>query len=148
MNPVSIEALVKLRQLIEDKEKVNAKIVVKSKKTGKDITYKISAFPDPKEKFYTDYRILIGYEQGYNSFTNCCYVTNIGSVGYYSKFRFAKTPVIKGAHWLLENFINRNFDHILDKADLFHTGACLKCGRELTDAHSIEFGIGPVCRGD
>jgi len=142
------ESLQILRDLIEDKEKVNAKIVVKSKKSGKDVTYKISGFPDEKKKFYTDYKILIGFENDYNSFTNCCYVTSIGSVEEYSRYRFTHKPIIKGAHWLLEHFINRDFDHILDKAELYHTGRCLKCGRELTDAHSIELGIGPVCRGN
>lgn len=33
-----------------------------------------------------------------------------------------------------------------DRLEILHTGNCSVCGRELTDAISLTFGIGPECR--
>ena len=37
----------------------------------------------------------------------------------------------------------RNLDS--DKAELWHAGACSRCGRQLTDPESIAAGLGPIC---
>jgi len=30
--------------------------------------------------------------------------------------------------------------------EIFHDGRCSKCGRQLTDPESVEYGLGPYCR--
>jgi hypothetical protein len=39
------------------------------------------------------------------------------------------------------------FDVLDTLIDVMHTGKCLVCSKTLTDAKSIEFGLGPICRG-
>lgn len=34
------------------------------------------------------------------------------------------------------------------KVHILHEGMCGKCGRPLTDPVSIEYGLGPICRGE
>ena len=54
MNPISKKALMQLREfLYNPEEKVSAVIVVKSKRTGKDFTYKITADTRRKTRIIT-----------------------------------------------------------------------------------------------
>jgi hypothetical protein len=41
----------------------------------------------------------------------------------------------------------KNFGLLDSLVEVMHTGNCLVCGKTLTDAKSIEFGLGPICRG-
>ena len=49
---------------------------------------------------------------------------------------------------MILNLIYTNqIDKLLEVVELSHTGKCMKCNRTLTDLTSIEFGMGPTCRG-
>jgi len=37
-------------------------------------------------------------------------------------------------------------DVVENGVEIMHIGKCIKCGKPLTDATSIEIGLGPVCR--
>jgi hypothetical protein len=72
-------------------------------------------------------------------------------LGYYKDGNVIKSGSIvesdtaKGISWLLRQIESGNTHRLNEQAEVFHTGKCLKCGRELTDAHSIETGLGPIC---
>lgn len=137
---VTDETLDTLVTHLENKKKVNCILVVTSKKTGEDNTYKITGNPYNSASYFLD----ISYESGYNVFTKCAYYFD--ETNYLYKYKDTNSSIIKGAFWLLDNLMKRNFDFILEKADISHTGTCMKCGRELTDAVSIKFGMGKTCR--
>lgn len=142
-NKLSKEALEYFVNLIENKEDVSGKFVVTSLRTREDYTYKIKA-KKKGESYFID--ILI--ESGYNSFKKVGYwydgkVTMLSHLNSGIVINFA----INGAEWFLKYMMKKDFDYILQKTKVEHTGTCLKCGRELTDAASIEYGMGPICRG-
>jgi hypothetical protein len=117
-------------------EDISAVIVVKSKKTGEDHTYKIIA-----NNRLSNRRFSVYMEVTYNNFEyiHTCY--NI-----YAEPKFISGKVARGGLWLLKAFINKKINKVLEDASLYHTGRCIKCNRVLTDATSIEYGMGPECR--
>lgn len=47
-------------------------------------------------------------------------------------------------NWVWKRVISRA---VPDNIHILHLGRCSICGRELTDAQSLERGIGPICAG-
>ena len=138
-NQVTKEVLEKLVNFIENKEKVSSILVVTSIETGADFTYKLTGIP----KGVDNYFISMYYEIGYLDFVK-------GAYHFHDTQMLDKgnnSGNIKGAYWLLKYLMKKDFDFILDKTTISHTGNCLKCNRELTDAESIEYGMGKTCRG-
>lgn len=121
-----------------EKNNVGGNFTIRSKRTKKDFTYKIkrSFFKENWithiyiESQYLDFKHLGTYRNG-GVFKNGASITS---------------DTAKGIAWVLKNVESGNFDMIEEQADIFHTKSCLRCGRELTDASSIELGLGPVCR--
>lgn len=64
----------------------------------------------------------------------------------YSKRSVVTCPSARVIAWVLKYVEREDFDHLNKGAEIMHTGNCLRCGKELTDATSIEIGLGPVCR--
>ena len=137
MNQVKPETLVEV--LKSEKNNKGGRFTVKSKSTGKDFTYQISR-SQFKNKWYTQVFI----ETQYLSFKHLGVFKN---EGIFKAGAPVTTPSAMGIAWLLKNVERGRVAAIASQADIYHTGKCLKCGKELTDAVSIEVGLGPVCRG-
>lgn len=141
MNQINKETLEQLVKLIKVKEKINCKIIVTSKKTKIDNTYLIKGNKGRNGYYFLN----ISYESSYNEFTKVAFEMN-SKVYYLEPFKIKGSTAIMGAYWLLTCLVFEKLDKILKATDVQHTGTCMKCGRELTDAESIEYGMGKTCR--
>lgn len=127
-------------ETILNAEKIKGAIfTIKSTSKDKDFTYKIktSTFNDKKY-------IHVYYEYQYMKFKY---------LGFYSAGKIIKkggvevqTPVAKAISWSLNKTEKQEFVKLNEQVEIMHIGKCAKCSRPLTDAHSIEIGVGPVCR--
>lgn len=127
------------KELVTSNSKSNGgAFTVKSKKTGKDFTYKI-ARKEFKGKFYTHCYIETQYMQ-------------FKYIGTFKDGNIIKNKMInadqtaQGLSWLINNALGENWEKIQAQSHLMHLGKCVKCGRPLTDSDSIEMGLGPYCR--
>jgi len=125
--------------ITNEKKNSGGIFTIRSKKTGKDFTYKI------KRNFFNgNWYTHIYVEQNYLSFKH---------IGTYFRGRIYKrgsevnTPSAIGISFILFKVEQKHFKWIDKQADIMHEGKCLLCGRTLTDAESIEKGFGPVCAG-
>jgi hypothetical protein len=57
------------------------------------------------------------------------------------------SPSAVAIAYILAKVEAKAFDFLDSVTEVMHTGNCLVCGKTLTDADSIAFGLGPVCRG-
>lgn len=139
MNKINKETLLKLvHQLKDVNDTVNSILVLQAKATNKDYTYKIKAFNHDK----TNKRIiLIKIEVDYNKFKTAYLIGN----GECKDMKYNSIPY-KGANWFLNQLYAEKIDYILEHYNVLHTGKCIKCNRTLTDATSIEIGMGSKCR--
>lgn len=130
--------------LTVEKQKKSAPIIIQSRRTGKDYTFKISR-SEYQEKWYTH----IWIEQTYNHYAH---------MGTYWRGHNSKGSIIKDGRrltsqgakaivWVLDHAIHKRFSSLQKQVAILHTGRCLACGRELTDAESVKRGVGPVCAG-
>ena len=134
---ISSTALASVLQ--NDKNNSGADFTLKSLATGKDYTYKI-ARKEFKGKFYTH----VSVEVGYLSFEYLG--TYVGGGAIKRKGAPITTPSAQAIAFVLKKVEEEQFAFLDAKMDLMHKGSCLVCGRTLTDANSIETGLGPVCR--
>ena len=117
-----------------------APFTVKSKSTGKDYTYRIGRkFGTKKQAWYTNVYV----EQGYLNFVYLgqYFNGNIWNRGIIS------TPSAKAIAHVLLNVETGHTDLLDQQMETMHSGQCMRCGRPLTDAISIERGLGPTCAG-
>jgi hypothetical protein len=115
-----------------------AHFTIRSIKTGKDFTYKITR-SEFKEKWYTQVHVEIGYLEFVRLGTySDGKITNKGNV--------VETPAALGIAFILEKVEMEKFELLDTLCDIFHLGKCLVCGKTLTDSNSIEIGLGPKCR--
>lgn len=115
-----------------------ADFTIKSLKTGKDYTYKI-ARSEYNGKFYTHIKVEVEYLKFVRLGTYFGgRITNKGNM--------VETPSAIAIAYVLGKVDLKAFDVLDSQIDVMHTGHCLVCGKTLTDANSIEFGLGPVCR--
>lgn len=114
-------------------------ITVRSKRTGKDYTFKIK-----RSKYRNTWYTHVYVEKEYLRFVH---------IGTYFKGKIFKkrvhvnTPASLAIEWVLRNIDREMFDSVRNNVELFHIGKCIKCGKALTDSESIERGLGPVCAG-
>lgn len=122
----------------ENKQLKGAPFTVRSKRSGADFTYKF------KQAVFNDQPYLHVYiEVEYLKFRYLGWYRDGNLV---RKGATIDTPAAKGIAWILSKLKAQAFDAVEAQADLFHMGSCAKCGKPLTDATSIEIGIGPICR--
>lgn len=120
------------------KKNSGGSFTMRSRSTGKDYTYKIA-----RNEFRGTWYTHVFIERQYLSFLHLGIYTN----GIIKKKGIAvDSETANGIAWLLRQIEKRDFTNLDTQAELFHTGTCLRCGRELTDASSIEIGLGPTCR--
>ena len=129
---------INLQYLFREKNNNGAEFTVKSLKTGKDYTFKVNR-SEYNGTWYTHVKV----EKGYDSFVRLGTFSN-GKITH--KREEVKTPAADAISWLLRQIVNQDYARIKQNVKIMHTGACLVCGKKLTDATSIEAGIGPVCR--
>jgi len=122
----------------EGKKLNGAPFTIRSKKSGKDYTFKISQVPF-KDNNYIHIKVETEY-------------LNFKYMGWYrdgkiiNKKLEVDTPASQAVSWFFRQMFSNNFDNLNQSVDIFHLGKCLKCGKTLTDSNSIEVGFGPVCR--
>lgn len=123
-------------------ESGQAIFTIVSKKSGNRFTYRMRGLeqpPKPLTQFFVD--VLTGPENS-NDYTFIGTVFTIGAApGFYPsrKSRISSdAPSVRGFKWCWANLDSEDFE-------LWHAGACGRCGRQLTDPESIERGLGPVC---
>jgi hypothetical protein len=116
-----------------------ADFTIRSIKTGKDYTYKISR-SEYNGKWYTHVKV----ETEYLKFVRLGTYYN-GRIT--NKGNLVESPSAIAIAWVLNKVEAKNFALLSESVEIMHTGHCLVCGKTLTDAKSIEIGLGPICRG-
>lgn len=125
--------------IFRERKNNGAIFTVKSLKTKKDYTYKISR-AKYNDKWYTHVKCESGY-------LNFKYLGSYFKGKLYKKGELQKTPTAIAISFILD-YVEKGKTDWLDKnMNLMHEGQCLCCGKSLTDAESIERGLGPVCAG-
>lgn len=133
MNPLALEHVIR-----SNKQNSGAEFTVRSKRTGKDFTYKLSRSTYHGHT-YTHVKVETQYQQyQYLGYYDCGMIVR--------KKDSVETPSAVAIAWVLRQVENKNIT-ALDGVEVFHLGKCVRCGATLTDATSIEIGLGPVCRG-
>jgi hypothetical protein len=132
---ISSSALVSV--LGAEKNNNGADFTIKSLKTGKDYTYAISR-SEFKGKWYTHVKV----EKGYLEFARLGSYFN-GKI--YQKGQVVDSPSAVAIGFVLKKVEEGKIEFLDANVEVMHKGCCLRCGRALTDAQSIERGLGPVC---
>jgi len=115
-----------------------AEFTAKSLRTNKDYTFQISR-NEFQGKWYTHLYV----ENGYLNFQHLGTYLN-GKV--FKKRQVVETPSAIAIAWILAKVEEGKADLVDANVQITHLGKCLRCGKTLTDAKSIEIGLGPVCR--
>jgi hypothetical protein len=115
-----------------------AEFTAKSLRTNKDYTFQISR-NEFQGKWYTHLYV----ETEYLHFQHLGTYLN-GKV--FKKRQVVETPSAIAIGWILAKVEEGKADLVDANVQITHLGKCLRCGRTLTDAKSIEIGLGPVCR--
>jgi len=127
----------------------NATCTIRSKSTGKRLTFKFSR---PKQEENKPRPIWVSVLTGANNNDDYCFMGTVwqGATGYtYRPARQsrieANAPSTLALSWLLKS-LNAGADvNMLRQAEFWHEGRCGRCGRKLTVPESIESGFGPEC---
>ena len=120
----------------------NATVTLKSLKTSTHLTFKVSApYANNKRQHDSAMRFVkvlhSGDEWSYIGFLNTA--ANQMVAGKKGK---PNSTSFKALAWLLNGI---SAGAALDAIEVWHEGACGRCGRKLTDPTSIARGIGPEC---
>jgi hypothetical protein len=135
-NIISSSALLSVLQA--EKNNSGGTFVLQSKKTGKDYTYQMA-----RKKFGGVWYTHVSVEVGYLQFQRMG--TYFRGKIYRSK-QVVTAPAALALAWVLQRVEEGHIDLVDNWVEISHTGNCLRCGQTLTDAQSIERGLGPVCR--
>lgn len=116
---------------------------VKSTKTGKHFTYKVSEPKTPKGNKQVHFISLL---TGSDNESDYQYFATIFDKKAYMHGRRSRigadAPGVVAFKYTLEHLLQGDLD---TRVQIFHEGRCCKCGRKLTHPESIESGIGPEC---
>ena len=131
-NPVALKAVI-----FGTKNNNGAPFTVKSKATGKDFTFKISR-TEFNGVFYTHVKVEVGYME-------FRYLGTYKNGSIQRKGQAVETLAAKSIAFILRKVESGKVSELLNLVEFFHLGKCVRCGKTLTDAVSIEMGLGPVC---
>ena len=112
---------------------------------------------DPLDPKKTHYTFFISkdkiHKNKWSVYCNNVYTASVYSVpadsfleAGYSISKSTATEALNAAytfHYFIHHIIKRTLP---EQFHVYHSGACGRCGRELTDPESIKLGIGPTCR--
>ena len=143
-NPMPASSLLHLISE-ETKQLKGAPFTVRSKRTGVDFTYKVSqsVFREVRY-FHVKVEKMVG---------GALFFDYIGYFRADDGRLFAKggvpveTPSAKAIAWILRMAFAKNSEALEASVEAFNLGSCCVCGKRLSDARSLELGIGPICRG-
>jgi len=127
-----------LSHLLSGRNDAKATFTVVSKKTGKDYTFKVK-----RAEFKLEMYTHVSVEINYLDFLRLGHYRN-GEVIH--KGKVTDTASSKAISWLLRQVENKNWELLEKSVTILHLGACMRCGKVLTDADSINSGFGPHCR--
>ena len=123
----------------EGKKLNGAPFTIRSKKTGKDMTFVVAQKPFRGHNY-----LHVSVETQYLEFNY---------VGYFRDGKILRkggvevdTPSAKVMAWVFRQIFAGGIAALEENVEIFHMGKCAKCGKALTDATSIEIGLGPICR--
>lgn len=125
----------------------DAKVTIVSKKTGDRFTYRVKAKEEiqgtlgastPKTLHFVSVLTGPDNEEDFR-FIGTIFDAKVYVHGKKSHIS-PDAPSAKAFQWVWANLESEAFE-------LWHSGRCARCHRELTDPESIERGLGPVCAG-
>ena len=119
------------------KQNTGGSFTVVSKKTNKDYTFKV-ANKSWKGVTYTHVSVETQYLEW-------SYLGTFFNGKIFHKRQVISSPSADAISWLLSNIKDGNFDKLNNSVEVMHLGNCIRCGRVLTDANSIERGLGSEC---
>ncbi len=117
----------------------NARVTMKSRKTGHHYTFRVRQSND-KEVWFVGILMDGDNESGY---------IPLGLINRQNRFVLLRrtafketTPSFVAFRWAWSHIMS---GRIPDSVEVWHEGACGRCGRALTHPESIESGFGPEC---
>lgn len=121
-----------------------AKVTLVSKVTGKHFTYEIRGKADkndPDKRVYFVHYLAGPDNQNDYMYLGTIFDSDSKRVQLTKKSRVRpEAPVYRALSYALQHPTSEHLQ-------VLHSGACGRCGRELTDPTSVQTGIGPICRG-
>ncbi len=126
-----------LSAIFGSKQNNGGEFTVVSKKTGKDFTFKV-ANKSWNGKTYTH----VSVETQYLEFK---YLGTFFNGKIFNKKQVVLSPSAIAIAWLLCKVQESKFSLLDESIEVLHLGNCIRCGRTLTDAQSIERGLGSEC---
>lgn len=138
MNDNEFDPQVLLDYILSPEEATGGIITIRSRKTGKDYSYKIN-----KTLFLNKMYFWVYVEVGRLEFRKLGRYTNERIM---TGQHIVYTPPAEGIAWILDKLLSGEIDKVREQTEFFHTGLCIACNRTLTDAVSIEIGMGSICR--
>lgn len=132
-----ISSVALFKTLKSKKNNNGAVFTIKSCATGKEFTYKISR-SEFKGNWYT--HVYVDYN--YLDFNRLGTYFN-GKIT--NKSILVDSPSAIAIAYVLDKVEKEEFNFLDKNIELMHVGKCLCCGKPLTDSHSIEIGLGPIC---
>jgi hypothetical protein len=117
-----------------------ARFTLRSEKTGTRFTFQVSQ-PEGKDIWFVGLLTSGDNESGYS------YVGIISKDFVFLTTGASKLPMdappLKAFSWTLRHLVERQ--EVPPQLEVWHEGACGKCGRTLTVPESIASGFGPTC---
>lgn len=135
MRTLPIESLE--RMLASETQFNGGAFTVRGRKTGKDYTYKI------RRKKYKGINYIQCYTE--NQYLRWNFLGTFNGMKITRRGNRIEGEAGRGLEWILRRVVLGESEKIGEQAELFHLGKCVKCGRTLTDAESIERGMGEYC---
>jgi hypothetical protein len=116
----------------------DATFTVQNEKTGNRFTYRVRKAQDGGCWF-------VGVLTGSDNYSDYSYMGIIKGVEFFGtrKSRVSRTA----PSYVAFDWVWRNVGRLPACVQVWHEGACCRCGRKLTTPESVEKGIGPVCEG-
>jgi hypothetical protein len=127
-----------LEVINRQKNNNGADFTIRSKRTGKDYTYSIS-----RSLYNGNWYTHVKVETEYLKFVRLGTYFN-GSIRH--KGKVVDCPSAIAIAYVLAKVELKSFTLLDTMVEVMHTGKCLVCSKTLTDADSIAFGLGPICR--
>jgi hypothetical protein len=116
----------------------HAKVTIVSKRSGARYTYEIKRKELDDGRFLHFVSVLVGPDNSSDyEFLGTIFGGQQFRHGHKSKIA-QNAPSASAFAWSWANLDS-------DQIEVWHSGSCSRCGRELTDPQSIARGLGPVC---
>jgi Family of unknown function (DUF6011) len=142
MNNHLISSKSLLSVIRSEKENKGSNFTIKSKNTGKEFTFKIS-----RSQYNGVWYTHVSVEREYMNWMRVGTFKMINGKGVITnKGQVVETPSSVSIRWVLTLVEKGMYEYVDERVEVYHTGHCIRCGRELTDTQSIQSGLGPICR--